>query len=61
MVTRRKTTYSMCRGNWYGQYTIIKTTPTGKVTKKHSTDSQAWDDLSEDKCSQARLKRLFNQ
>ena len=54
------TKFSMERGNGYGQYKIVKTTPAEKVTKKHSTDSQAWDDLSEGKCSQARLKRLFN-
>ena len=52
--------YYMERANGYGQYKIVKVTPKGKKTRSHSTDSQAWDDFTEGKCSQARLKRLFN-
>ena len=57
---KAKTTFSMEKKGGYGQYNVIKTTPTRIVTKHHTTDSQAWDDFTEGKCSQARLKRIFN-
>lgn len=57
----KRSVFSMKRYSGYGQYVIIKTTFSGKITKKHSTDSQAWDDFLEGKCSQARLKRLYGQ
>lgn len=55
-----KTTYGMGRKMGYGQYFIVKETPSGKTTKMHCTDSQLWDDYTEDKVSQARLKRTFD-
>ena len=53
------TKFSMERSNGYGQYNIVKTTPSGKITKKHTTDSELWDDYSDGKVSQSRFKRIF--
>lgn len=58
--TSKYTWYYMERGNGYGQYCIVKVTPSGKKTRQHSTDSQAWDDNTDGKLSQNRLKKLFN-
>ena len=57
---KAKTVFSMKRANGYGQYKIVKTTPSGKQTQVHCTDSELWDNYTEDKVSQAKLKRVFN-
>jgi hypothetical protein len=57
---KTKTIYTMERSIGYGQYNIVKTTPKGKFTKVHFTDSSTWDDYQDNKVSQARLKRIFN-
>jgi hypothetical protein len=54
-----KAKFEIKRTHGYGQYKIVRTTPKGKVTTSHCTDSQAYDDASEGKCSQARLERIF--
>lgn len=54
------TKFSMERASGYGQYKIVKTTPAGKVTKMHFTDSETWDNYQDGKVSQARLRRLFH-
>lgn len=53
--------YEIRKTSGHGQYLIYKTTPGGKVSKRHTTDSQAYDDYQDGKCSQARLKRLYGQ
>jgi hypothetical protein len=58
--TIMKTRYEMGMKSGYGQYYIQKTTPAGKTTRVHCTDSQMWDDQSEGKLSQRRLKRVFD-
>jgi hypothetical protein len=54
-----KATYFMQRKSGYGQYNIVKETAKGKITKVHCTDSQMYDDFSDGKCSQKRLKSQF--
>lgn len=49
----------MERASGYGQYKVVKVTPLGKKTRAHTTDSEAWDAEQEGKCSQARLKRVY--
>ena len=55
-----KTTYSMNRLSGYGQYCIIKTTASGKIERKRTTDSMSWDKYTEGKLSQAAMKRMFS-
>jgi len=57
---KAKTVYSIARKSGYGQYNLIKETPSGKITKVHCTDSQLFDDYTEGKASQRRLKMLFD-
>ena len=47
-------------GRGYGNYQIVKTTPAGKITKAHTTDSVLWDDYTGGDVSQLRLKRAFD-
>ena len=56
----KTTTFTMTRKSGYGQYLIVKETPSGKTTSKHTTDSQLFDDYTEGKASQRRLKRIFD-
>ena len=55
-----KTTYSIIRASGYGQYYIIKTTSGGKVYKVHCTDSRLYDDYTDGKRVQSRLREVFN-
>ena len=55
----KKSYYYIERASGYGQYKVVKVTPLGKKTRAHTTDSEAWDAEQEGKCSQARLKRVY--
>ena len=57
---KAKTTFKMKRANGYGQYLIVKETPSGKVTTVGTTDSQLFDDFTDGKPVQSRLKMVFN-
>lgn len=57
---KAKTIYSIARKSGYGQYNLIKETPSGKTTKVHCTKSQLFDNFTENKASQKKLKMLFD-
>jgi len=56
----KTTVYSIGRKSGYGQYFLQKETPKGKITRVHCTDSQLFDDYSDGKASQRRLKSQFD-
>lgn len=54
-----KTEFSVQKVSGYGQFSIVKETPTGRITAYRYNDAKLYDDYKDGKVSQAKLKRIF--